>query len=247
MRSNEYAKKCHLQKISRNPLSWILCTLFFLVQSCVGPRYTIGSDTPFYPPARELIDSLEYFKGFGDIDLLMDGEHNRAKIATRLTSGSQINAEIYSIFGGTVASMMAHGDSVHVDIGERSYTIARDEGLEHIAFLRKYPFTFKQFERIITGRALRTQLLVSPADSVWMEKNSLYYLWRTDSIEVILEGNRRRREVKRITYNALEGADWNLILNDLNRGVAREIKLYIGKDNYFNIQYDRLCLDPNGC
>ncbi len=247
MKLKSYEKIYHpkIKTLYRFALPWISLSILFCLPSCVGPRYTISPDVRFYPPVRELADSLDYFKAFGDIELLVDGEYNRAKIATRITD-SELQTEIYSIFGGTVARMHAVAESVYIDVGERSYTIGRDQGFEQIAFLRKYPFTFNQFARIITGRALRTQLLVSPADSIWTEKNTAFYLWHTDSVEVTLEGSLRRKSVEQIAYDAVNQG-WEIILSDLEEGLAREIELYLGKDNYFKINYGRVCVNPDGC
>jgi len=205
----------------------------FLLQ-CAGTQTAVTVMPHTWQAA--FVGSAASFKGFGEINLEMDGERFRGSIDVDERGAEGFSCTCYDMFGGTVVSMCATDDTVWFKSGETLMSLAADQPLSSIPYFRQFPFTFRSLRRILTGRVPPDGMAGRSPDSTWVHGRRAYAQWSGDSLAVEAVVKKATGRIERISFSPCKSdASWRLTMSGFNNGMAEEIRFEGKGNNYFVI------------
>ncbi len=221
----------------------------FLCQFCV----LLFHCTPPPPLSRETLKSLCSsltirealcsFKGFGDIVVTRRGDKLKATIDVLWKSDSNFSVAIYGPFGQRVASIVADSaDKWEITIKDKVYWKYPDDRIADEEFF-DYPFTCKEFVRMLTGRFPDYSVMRKQSDSVSFKGKKAFVHWSGDSlqdraIDVTAVINRKHSSITDVICLNKNPFPWELSLSSFKKNVPKEIRFKDRDNNYFYLKFE---------
>lgn len=189
-----------------------------------------------------LVDKLDKFEASGDVSILFERERHQAEIYAAIKEEGNFICEIYGPFAQVIASFISDQDSARITLGDHEYRIGINDNLSFIPFLKKYPFIFTDFIRILSGRVYKSNCFSDNADTLWREGRRHVYQWISDSVRVSAAVSRKGKKIKNVTFSTLGVPYWKLEYSSFNKGISRKINFLSGEKNYFSIVFESIWL-----
>ncbi len=186
------------------------------------------------------VDSLETVKAYGNIAFSLHGERYRGTITVSLQNWTDFTCEVYTPFAQTIASISSDMDSAEIIIEDREYRIGVFDEVSTIPFFTIYPFIFNDLIRILTGRIIKRDYIISDPSKVVVKGRRTEYIWQSDSLTVSMNSSRGGKKIKRINYNATGGLPWKLEFSSFKNGISKEIYFESEEKNYFSLVFNTI-------
>lgn len=185
-----------------------------------------------------VVDSIQTFKGYGNLDLSFEGEHLRGRITVLLNKNGHFTVNIYSLFGHEIASIASGADSAFIIVGGRQQKISIHDSLSIIPFFSKYPFIFSDFVRILTGRLVDIGCFQLKSVSYEQKRRKFFVEWECDSFKIIIHISGRKGKIRSVTYSDKVTDNWKLHYKSIKAGICKEIYFESYGKNYFSIEFE---------
>ncbi len=191
-------------------------------------------------------DSVCAVKGFGELGITAGGRRLTATIELQWRGDSDFTLNLYSPFGGLIAS--AAGDSTGewtVSEGTSSFKKLPRDSVELGHGMIDYPFSYSDFLHILSGRLPDCGIMRKDADSLFLNGKKAFLHWygtsmygRTMTVTAII--NRKHSSVTDVIYHVTKEPAWDLTFSSFTRGVAKEIRFKDAHKNYFHLSYEKM-------
>ena len=191
-------------------------------------------------------DSVCALKGYGDVYLSSSGQRGKAKFDARWNGDSDCAIDLYTPFGGSLASMRSDstGDWTITQGGVSIKRLPSDP----VALLpgaQPYPFSYAQFVSIVFGRLPSRRVLAQKPDTVLIEEKQAAIVWRSAGAQerpysITAHLNRKHSTVSDVFYADTTVNPWTLSFSSFTDGNAKEIRFNDNHSNYFYVKYERM-------
>jgi len=213
-------------------------SLALLFLSCAGNRPPCLTDAHPFP--ERVSEGALRFKGFGDVGISTSGEKHRGTIHISQEGSTAFSCEVFDAFGGSVVSIVADAESAHVAVGEQRYDMACGDRLAAVPYFGRYPFTFEQLKRILTGRTPFAGIATAQADTTWGEGRYCRRQWTRADTTVTAREHGRSGRLEEVMVRGGGQNLWSLSLRRFKDGTAREIEFETEGRNYFVLRFQRV-------
>ena len=209
---------------------------------CTAPPPLTLATLPGRTVAVSLIDSVCQFKASGEIKFSVRGERHSAGIDVVWRSDSDFTIALYSLLGGTVASVAT--DSSGAWIITAGDSILRKHGGDRVSLggMLDYSLTFKEFLLAATGRFLDSTIMKTPCDSLLIRGKKAFLYWPEApgagrAFEVTAVIDRKHFSITDVIYAKKDSALWSLATSLSKKGAPEEIRFKDRNNNYFYLKY----------
>jgi len=226
-------------------LLFLIAFMFFT--QCTVPPVPVGKEmlpSLFLP--FESQDSVCLFEAFGETKITVNGQRFGAPIEIYWKSDRDFKVEFYSPFGGRIASIASElGGMWDIKVGDSLYEKLPQEKVRLGHGFMEYPFTYREFLHILTGRLLDYAILKKNVDSLSFDKKKGSCFWFDADVsgrrcDVIATINRKQSSVTDVLYHIKSPGAGDLAYSSFKDGVPKEIRFSDPSNNYFYLNYDRI-------
>jgi len=191
------------------------------------------------------MDSITSFKGYGKLQLGVRGQRVGLNIETVWKGDTNFTINLYTIFGTTIATISTDSAgklSVRAG-GMLNEKKSPDDTIDIGSKLIDYPFTYRDFMHILTGRLLKSEFIHRPSDSLSLQETNAYLYWNPDichgnNFSITMEINRKQSRIKKVSYSSPGSKGWKLVYASFGNNVPEEIQFKDANNNYFNLTYE---------
>lgn len=181
---------------------------------------------------------------FGDVMVRINGEAHNGSMDLKIEKAGFFKADFYGPLGIAIASVSA--DTLHGSISfqDSVFSFDLDHAMNLLPFEWGKNLTFFNFLQLIAGKipAPATEMLFKKQpDSLVKKRNTIYALWKTDSLEMRLAvNNKSRKLVSAVVFFKKQAPFWQLRLGSFHKGFAHKIQFWKNDENYFSIKYTKV-------
>jgi len=227
-----------------------------LIALCVGlclcscatlpPPSIQQSQLPAIVQRLSVIDSLAWLQGYGTLELNARGQKAKLTIETVWNGDNDCTINLYAMFGVTIASLSIDSTGrITVRAMKQELIKDPDDTIDIGMKLINYPFTYRDFMHILTGKLLNSSFVRNPYDSLSLLENDAQLLWNTrlhtgGDYTVTAEINRKQSRIIKVRYTAPGVKGWQLDYASFNDTLPQEIRFKDANNNYFNLTYDKM-------
>jgi hypothetical protein len=220
------------------PLCFFSSFLFY----CTAPPPIIIEALPNRVMETVEIDSICSFKAFGDIKFSLRGERRSAKIDVIWRGDSNCTIALYTLLGGTFASVAVDSSGAwNITAADSMYKKNPHDKVSIGGFF-DYSLTFREFLRVATGRLLDRSFIREPCDSLYPRGKKAFLYWHEDptrgrgyAITVVID--RKHISITDVIYGRKRPEPWDLSISRTKNGAPEEIRFKDGNNNYFYLKY----------
>ena len=233
-----------------------------LLLLCVA--LSLCSCATFKPPATQLqipaliqqlsvIDSLTWLQGYGTLQVSARGQKAKLSIETVWNGDNDCTITLYAMFGITVASLTTDSTGrITVHAMKKEEVRYPDDTIDIGIKLFDYPFTYRDFMHILTGKLLNSSFISTPCDSLSILENDAHMQWNSPlhtggDYNVSAEINRMQSRINKVRYSAPGAKGWQLDYALFNDILPQEIRFEDANNNYFNLTYDKISCGVTRC
>jgi hypothetical protein len=223
------------------PLSTSALLLGILLSSCSPPPPLERQQLPDLCGAFFPVAAIGPGTAFGDIAIRNNSEVHNGSVDVKRERDGSVKADIYGPLGTNAASLIA--DSVHGTIAfeNRSFSFAFNQTMDTLPLEWGRDLTCKEFLSIILGKVpevTATTFCKKQPDSLTKKRNTIYVLWKTDSLEMRVKIDSRSGRLKEACFYFKKHAPfWQLKMGPFHQGIAYKIQFRENDGNYFLIHY----------
>jgi hypothetical protein len=181
---------------------------------------------------------------FGDVIIRINGVANSGSMDLKIEKAGFLKADIYGPLGISIASVSA--DTLHGSISfqDSVFSFDLDQAMNVFPLEWGKSLAFYDFLQLIRGKtpAPATEMVCKKQpDSLGKKRNTIYALWKTDSLEMCLEiNNKSRKIISAVFYYKKQAMFWQLRLGSFHKGRAHKIQFWKNDENYFSIKYTKV-------
>ncbi len=215
----------------------LLVTLLLVCAPSFKHKSMLSHHDSLYPLFN---NDPQVLKASGDVSICIDREKHQGKITTQYRN-KQVKSRIYTPFGQLIASFDLTGDSAEITVGTQTYTASKFDTIQSIQFFSIFSLRYVELARILTGRPFYWHVLSSNRGTVQQDMRNLSPMtWQSDSVEIAVVYNFRRKKVESISYASLNQDRWQLQFSKVKNNCAKEMYFETGEGNYFSIKYRKV-------
>lgn len=233
---------------STSPVKATGLLLGFLFTSCIPPPALDLQHPPDFCVSFLPVAAMGTGTASGDATIRNKNEVHNGNFDVQKDQKGLISADLYGPLGISVASLHADPQQGTIMFENREYTCGINQTMDTLPLEWGKGLTFGEFLQIILGRipaAASETLCKKEPDSIVKKRNTIYALWKTDSLELRVEINARSRRVTAVNlYFRKKEPGWRLLLGSFHKGIAHKIQFREDDGNYFLIHYTKVNFHP---
>lgn len=180
----------------------------------------------------------------GDIVVRNNSEVHNGNIDVKQERDGLFKVDFYGPLGISIASLYADSQQGTISFEDRTYTFLFNQTMDTLPLEWGRDLTFKEFFSIIRGKipeVTAKSLCKKQPDSLAEKRNTIYALWKTDSLKIRVEINRKSGQVKAASiYFNKHAPFWQLNMGSFHNGIAYKIQFQQNDGNYFLIHYTKV-------
>ena len=218
--------------------------LIGIIASCSPPPPVELQGLPDWRCSLGLAATTGSGRASGDITLRKNSEVRNGSFDLKIDRSGLVQADFYGPLGISIASL--HADSLvgKIAIQDTVFSFGLNQTMNGFPPGLGNGLTFVEFLDLVLGKipVMATEnLCKTQADSVVRKRNTIYALWKTDTVEMRLEINNKTRKIVSAGFNFYKQAPfWQLRMGSFHKGIAHKIRFRVNDENYFSINYKKV-------
>jgi hypothetical protein len=191
-------------------------------------------------------------QGYGEFRLSFNGKRAKTSFDMQWHGDSDFTVNMYSPFGGLIASIGADSTGVWtVAAGNSVYNKQSHDRVSIREASVDLPFSYAEFLHFFLGVFPDRAIGRKKPDSLVILGKKTMLVWLDDSIAgkrfaVTAIINRKHSAVTDVIYREMGAYPWEVTFSSLAGGYAKEIHFKDHNNNYFYVNYERLVFLKSG-
>lgn len=180
----------------------------------------------------------------GDITLRKNSEIHNGSFDLKIDRLGLVQADFYGPLGISIASLHADSLGGKIAIQDTVFSFGLNQTMNIVPFGWGNGLTFVEFLDLVLGKipVMAMEILCKDQpDSLIRKRNTIYALWKTDTVEMRLEINNKTRKIISAVFNFYKQVPFRqLRMASFHKGIAHKIRFRVNDENYFSINYKKV-------